>query len=161
MGYHIGGAASSLIETFPPHSSWRTGLSACLSHFIWLWCEYGLDLHPPRRPQGGGEQLRPQCCHCGRYSLYGFRWRCRRRPFLGLNHCWPLTDTAAFSAAYYYAAQANAVLPALPPKAALSFPPSEARPCTLERPSRLSRSRSSCNWKRCASAVLVCIQASS
>ena len=38
----------------------------------------------------GGEQLRPQCCHCGRYSLYGFRGRCRRRPFLGLNHCWPL-----------------------------------------------------------------------
>ena len=89
----------------------------------------------------GGEQLRPQCCHCGRYSLYGFRGRCRRRPFLGLNHCWPLTDTAAFSAAYYYAAQANISLPALPLEAALSFPPREIRPCTLDNPSRLSRSR--------------------
>ena len=89
----------------------------------------------------GGEQLRPQCCHCGRYSLYGFRGRCRRRPFLGLNHCWPLTDTAAFSAAYYYAAQANISLPALPLEAALSFPPREIRPCTLYNPSRLSRSR--------------------
>lgn len=111
----------------------------------------------------GGEQRRPQCCHCGHYSLYGFRGRCRRRPFLGLNHCWPLTDIAAFFAAYCYAAQANALLPALllPETPAASFPPREERPCTPDRLSRLSRSRSSCDWKRCAWAVFFCIQTAS
>lgn len=53
-GMLLGGRSLLSHRDYPPNSSWRTGLSACLSHFVWLWCEYGLDLHPPGWQKGRG-----------------------------------------------------------------------------------------------------------